>query len=228
MTTDAPSVPNPRTPALRLLRDATAEAVGTFALVFAGCGAMIVAAKTPAMTHPAVAATFGLVIMVMVYAIGHISGAHFNPAVTVAFAMSGCFSWRVVPAYIAAQVVAALVASATLATLFGDVANLGATSPTGAVGASFALEVVLTFFLMFVIMSVATDGRAVSSMSGCAIGGTVALCALFGGPVSGASMNPARSLGPAVVSGALEHVWIYVVAPVVGAVAGALTYRLVR
>ena len=203
--------------------------IGTFALVFAGCGAIMVDRLTGgSITTLGIGITFGLVIMVMVYATGHISGAHFNPSVTLAFAVTGHFSWREVPAYVAGQLIAALLAASMLKVVLGPVADLGATFPAGTATQSLMLESVLTFFLMFVITSVATDGRAVGVMAGCAIGGTVALGAIFGGPISGASMNPARSLGPALATGRLDSLWIYVAGPVLGAIAGAFAYRLVR
>jgi MIP family channel proteins len=212
-----------------LKRRAASEAIGTFALVFAGCGAIVIDARSEgAIGHAGIAATFGLVIMVMIYATGHISGAHFNPAVTTAFAVSRHFPWLHVPVYWAAQLAGAATAALLLRMLFGDVANLGATLPSGSDRQSFAFEAVLTFFLMFVIISVATDVRAVGQAAAIAIGGTVGLSAMFGGPVSGASMNPARSLGPAMASGTWESQWIYVGAPVAGAVAGALVYQYIR
>ena len=180
-----------------------------------------------AVTNVGVGLTFGLVIMVMVYATGHISGAHFNPAVTLAFASVGRFSWKQVPAYVAGQLAAALAAGLVLLLLLGPVAELGATAPSGSPAQSLVLEGVLTFFLMFVITAVATDSRAVGHMAGLAIGGTVGLGAIFGGPISGASMNPARSLGPALVSGQLDHLWIYILGPVAGALLGAWAYRVV-
>jgi MIP family channel proteins len=157
-----------------------------------------------------------------------VSGAHFNPAVTFAFALSRHFPWVRAFAYWAAQIAGALLAAALLRVSLGADAHLGATLPSGSQGQSFVWEVVLTFFLMFVIMAVATDTRAVGEAAAIAIGGTVGLDAMFGGPVSGASMNPARSLGPALVGGNLHALWLYIVAPLVGAALGALTYQFVR
>lgn len=211
-----------------LLRRAGAELVGTYALVTAGCGAMVVNSTSGALTHIGVAFTFGLIIMVMIAATGHLSGAHFNPAVTVAFALTRHFSWRDVPFYIGGQLLGGTAGAVTLRVLFGDVANLGATLPSAGASQSFGLEVVLTAFLMFVIMAVATDTRAVGQLAALAIGGTVALNALWGGPISGASMNPARSLGPALVAGVWRDQWLYLVAPLLGAAIGAWTYQLLR
>jgi len=205
-----------------------AELVGTFALVFAGCGAVMVDAKTHALGQVGVAFTFGLVIMAMIYAVGHISGAHFNPAVTFAFALSRHFPWPRLLGYWSAQCLGAICAAALLRASLGNIAHVGATLPAGSQGQAFLWELVLSFFLMFVIMAVATDTRAVGEAAAIAIGGTVALDALVGGPVSGASMNPARSLGPALVSGELHALWLYLVAPLLGASLGALTYQFVR
>jgi aquaporin NIP len=209
-------------------RACVAELIGTFALVFAGAGAIMVDAKTHALGHVGVAIAFGLVIMVMIYAVGHISGAHFNPAVSFAFALTRHFPWPRVAAYWAAQAAGALIAAGILRASLGNVAHAGATLPAGSQAQSFLWEMVLTFFLMFVIMSVATDTRAVGEAAAIAIGGTVGLDAMFGGPISGASMNPARSLGPALVSGDLHALWLYVTAPLLGAALGALAYQFVR
>jgi len=211
-----------------LLRACVAELIGTFALVFAGAGAVMVDAKTAALGHVGVAITFGLVIMVMIYAVGHVSGAHFNPAVSLAFAVTRHFPWPRVALYWLAQLVGALLAAALLRASLGNLAHVGATLPAGSDGQSFVWEIVLTAFLMFVIMAVATDTRAVGEAAAIAVGGTVGLDAMFGGPISGASMNPARSAGPAILSGDLRALWIYLVAPVVGAMVGAIAYQFVR
>jgi MIP family channel proteins len=211
-----------------LARALVAELIGTFALVFAGAGAVMVDARTHALGHVGVALAFGLVIMVMIYALGHISGAHFNPAGSFGFALTRHFPWPRVAAYWAAQAGGALLAAAILRGSLGRVADVGATLPAGSQAQSFLWEVVLTFFLMLVIMAVATDTRAVGEAAAIAIGGTVGLDAMFGGPVSGASMNPARSFGPAVAAGDLHALWIYLTAPLVGAVLGGLAYQFVR
>ena len=211
-----------------LARVLLAEAIGTFALVFAGAGAVMVDAKTERLGQVGIALTFGLVIMAMIYAVGHISGAHFNPAVTLAFALTRHFPWSRSVAYWAAQVGGALAAALVLRASLGDVAHVGATLPSGSQGQSFLWETVLTFFLMFVVMAVATDTRAVGEAAALAIGGTIGLDALFGGPISGASMNPARSLGPALAAGTFDSLWIYLLAPPLGAALGALAYQIVR
>jgi MIP family channel proteins len=209
-------------------RTLLAEAIGTFGLVFAGCGAIVIDAQTGAIGHIGIAITFGLIIMTMIYAVGHISGAHFNPAVTLAFAITRHLPWPRAVGYWSAQLLGAIAAALLLRELFGNTANLGATIPNGSDRQSLVLEGVLTFFLMFVIISVATDVRAVGQAAAIAIGGTVGLEAMFAGPISGASMNPARSLGPALVSGTWDAQWIYVVGPLVGAVLGALCYQFIR
>ncbi|MBA3944633.1 MAG: MIP family channel protein [Herpetosiphonaceae bacterium] len=211
-----------------LVRRAGAELVGTYALVTAGCGAIMVNAQTGALTHLGVALTFGLVIMVMIAATGHISGAHFNPAVTLAFALTRHFRWRDVPWYISGQVVGAVAGALTLRLLFGLVADLGATLPQHGAGQALGLEVLLSAVLMFVIISVATDTRAVGELAALAIGGTVALDALWGGPVSGASMNPARSFGPALIGGVWRDQWVYWLGPIIGASLGAFLYQWLR
>lgn len=211
-----------------LLRRAGAECIGTYALVTAGCGAIVVDGLTHSLTHIGVAFTFGLIIMVMIAAAGHLSGAHFNPAVTIAFTLTRHFPWRDVPLYIGAQLLGAIGGALSLQVLFGTTANLGATLPSGSALQSLGLEVLLTAVLMFVIISVATDTRAVGQLAALAIGGTVALDALWGGPISGASMNPARSFGPALVSGAWQEHWVYWLGPVLGAILGAFAYQWLR
>jgi len=213
-----------------LLRRAAAEGIGVFALVFAGCGAIVAEAENPGTLGAlGVALAFGLVVMAMVYATGHLSGAHLNPAVTLAFALTRHFPGREALAYVGAQIAGALAAAALLAAVWpSQPTDLGTTLPSVGIGSAFVYEVVLTAFLMFVIMAVATDTRAVGAAAAIAIGGTVGLDALFGGPVTGASMNPARSLGPALVSGELHDLWLYLLAPALGAAVGALAYQLVR
>jgi len=195
-----------------------AELVGTFALVFAGTGAIVVDETSGgAITHVGVALTFGLVVMGMIYAFGELSGAHLNPAVTLGFVAARRFEARQAAAYIAAQFAGALLASGLLALLFRGHATLGATQPSGPAWQSFVLEVALTWLLMLVILRVSSGAKESGVMAGAAVGAVVALEALFAGPISGASMNPARSLAPALVSGELHYVAIYLSAPVLGA-----------
>ena len=211
-------------------RRAAAEGIATFALVFAGCGAIVTdAVRQNPLGTVGVALVFGLVIMVMVYATGHLSGAHINPAVTVAFTLTRHFPRRDALVYVAAQLAGATAgALALLAVWTSAPADLGATVPTVGAGSALVYETVMTALLMFVITAVATDTRAVGAAAAIAIGGAVGLDALFGGPITGASMNPGRSFGPALVSGEWSDFWVYVVGPVVGAALGALAYQLVR
>jgi aquaporin NIP len=211
-------------------RRAAAEGLAAFALVFAGCGAVVTDAHYDgALGAVGVSLVFGLIIMVAVYATGHLSGPHINPAVTIAFTLSRHFPARDAGAYIAAQLVGATVAALALLAVWPDQpGELGATLPSVGLGSAFVYELLLTAFLMFVIMAVATDTRAVGAAAAIAIGGTVGLDALFGGPVTGASMNPARSFGPALAAGEWSEFWIYVVGPVTGAALGALAYQFVR
>jgi aquaporin Z len=211
------------------MRKPLAEAFGTFALVFAGTGAIVIDhVSGGAISHAGIALTFGLVVMAMIYTFGDISGAHLNPAVTLAFAASGRFAWREVPGYIGAQIVGAFAASGALRLLFPGHATLGATLPAGPSSQSFLLEIILTAILMLVILSVSTGAREKGITAGMAIGGVIALEAMFAGPISGASMNPARSLGPAVLSGNAGHLWIYLIAPVLGALIAIPACRGVR
>ena len=204
------------------MRAYLAEGIGTFALVFAGTGAIVVNADSGGVvTHVGIALTFGLIVMVMIQAIGDVSGAHINPAVTIGFWVSGRFPTRKVLPYIALQLTGALVASGFLKLLFPDNPTLGATVPAGSLFQSFVFEVLLTGTLMFVILCVSTGSHEKGLMVGITIGAVVALEALFAGPVSGASMNPARSIGPAVLAWRTETLgvlWLYMTAPILGAV----------
>lgn len=206
-----------------------AECLGTFFLVFAGTGAIVINELTQGgVTQVGIGLTFGFIVLVLIYALGPISGAHFNPAITLSFAISRQFPKNQALAYILSQILGAVGASLMILLLFGNVGHLGATLPAGSEFQSLVLEFWLTFLLIFVIMSVSTDSKEVGQMAGLAIGLTVSLEALFAGPVSGASMNPARSFGPALMSLYFEHHWIYWLGPILGAVSGALTYNFLR
>lgn len=206
-----------------------AEVIGTFAMVFCGTGAMTVNEVTGGdITHPGVAITWGLIVMAMIYAFGDISGAHFNPAVTVAFAYAKKFSWIEVPKYILAQCLGAILASSLLLFLFPESEFLGATLPSFEPYKAFVLEILLTFFLMVVIINVSTGAKEIGVIAGIAIGGVVLLEAMFAGPMTKASMNPARSLGPALLSGNLQHLWLYLTAPFIGAFLAVVSCKLVK
>jgi aquaporin Z len=205
------------------------EAVGTFALVFAGCGAIVVNDGFPGtLGHLGVCIVFGLIVMAVIYAFGNVSGAHINPAVTIAFVVAHRFEARLALPYIASQLAGAVAAAMLLRVLFGAHPTLGATLPSGSLLQSFVLEVVLSFLLMLVILNVSTGHMEKGIMAGVAIGGTVALEALVGGPVSGASMNPARSFGPAIASGELADLWIYFAAPIIGMALACPMCRIVQ
>jgi len=194
-----------------------AEFLGTFVLVFAGTGAIVINhASGGVIGHPGIAVVFGMVVLAMIHTFGDVSGAHLNPAVTVGFALARRFAWREVPGYILAQVIGAFAASGLLKSLFPADPTLGATLPAGAEMQSFILEVVLTAILMLVILSVSTGSKEKGITAGIAIGAVIALEAMFAGPICGASMNPARSLAPAIMSGHLEHLWIYLTATFCG------------
>lgn len=205
------------------------EAAGVCLLVVFGPGSAVVSAyHGGALSLEGIAAANGLIIMVLIYALGHISGAHFNPGVTLSFALVRRFPAREIAPYWVAQCLGGLCGAAILLALFGNVLNLGTALPSGAETQAFAMEVLLTFLLMFVIMAVATDSRAAGQTAALAIGATVGLAVLVGGPISGGSMNPARSLGPALVSGELTSLWVYLTAPILGATMGAAFYQLIR
>jgi aquaporin NIP len=213
-----------------LARRCIAEGLATFTLVFAGCSAIVVdSERGGSLGQVGIAGAFGLAIMAMIYATGHVSGAHINPAVTIGFVATRHFPARDALGYVPAQLVGAVAGALVLRAAWdGTPAELGATVPSVGAGSAFAYELVMTAFLMFVIVAVATDTRAAGAAAAIAIGGTVALDALFGGPVTGASMNPARSFGPALVASEWTDFWIYVLAPLSGALVGALLYAYVR
>ncbi len=200
------------------MRRLLAEFIGTFALVFAGCGAIVInQVSGGAITHVGIALTFGLIVLAMIHTFGDVSGAHLNPAVTTAFAAARRFPWCDVPGYVGAQLAGAFAATGLLRLLFPLNVTLGATLPTGSAAQSFLLETVLTFLLMLTILSVSTGAKEKGITAGIAIGAVIALEAMFAGPICGASMNPARSLAPAIVSGHLASLWVYLVAPLLGA-----------
>ena len=206
-----------------------AEFIGTFSMIFCGTGAMTINEVTGGtVTHVGIAFTWGLIVMAMIYAFGETSGAHFNPAVSMAFAYAKKFSWKEVPKYIIAQVLGAFLASLILWVLFPASETLGATIPTVDVWRAFILEFLLTFFLMVVIINVSTGSKEIGIVAGIAIGGVVLLEAMFAGPITNASMNPARSIAPAVVSGNLQHLWMYIFAPILGALLAVVSCKLVK
>ena len=208
------------------MRNYVAELIGTFALVFCGTGAVVIDQQSGgAVTHVGIAITFGLIVMSMIYSLGNISGAHLNPAVSIAFTIAGRFSAKLLPGYIISQLAGALLASLALKFLFPANEFLGATMPTGSDMQSLVLELILTFFLMLVIVNVAVGSKEQGMFAGLAIGSVVALEAMFAGPICGASMNPARSIAPAIVSGHLAHLWIYIIAPIGGAALAIPTWK---
>lgn len=206
-----------------LISKSAAEFAGTFCIVFFGCGSIASGAS-----HSVVSSVFGLTVAVAICAFGHISAAHFNPAVTLGFAASGRFPIKQVPAYVSSQISGALIAALLLKIVFPDAVSYGVTTTLLFPTQAFLVEFLLTFVLMTVITAMATDGRSPRGMAGPVIGATVALCALFGGPLTGASMNPVRSLAPALLEGRWENFWLYVCAPAAGAVAAAFFYDAIR
>ena len=206
-----------------------AELIGTFALVFCGTGAIVIDQQTNGQVgHIGIAITFGLIVTAMIYAFGDKSGAHFNPAVTIAFSLATLFPKKEILPYVIAQIIGAFIASGLLALLFPDNINLGATIPSGSNLQSFILEIVLTFILMLVILFTSQGSKETGTMAGIAIGGVVLLEAMFAGPICGASMNPARSLSPAIVSGNVATLWIYLIAPVLGAAFAAFSWEFLE
>lgn len=194
------------------------ELLGTFTLVFAGTGAIVINDVSGGVIgHAGIALTFGLVVMAMIYTFGEVSGAHLNPAVTLGFTVAGRFEWKNVPGYVLAQIIGAVVASGVVHWLFPAHEKLGATLPAGSAMQSVVLELILTAILMLVILRISTGAKEKGITAGIAIGGVITLEAMFAGPICGASMNPVRSLAPALVSGHLEHLWIYLAAPILGA-----------
>ncbi|CAL1405472.1 unnamed protein product [Linum trigynum] len=214
---------------VKLLQKLFAEVVGTYFVIFAGCGAVAVDKMYGSVSFPGVSVVWGLIVMVMIYSVGHISGAHFNPAVTVTFAIFRQFPFKQVPLYILSQVLGSILASGTLYLLFDvpEEAYFG-TVPVGPNLRSFVLEIIISFLLMFVISGVATDNRAVGELAGIAVGMTIMLNVFIAGPVSGASMNPARSLGPAIVMRIYKGIWVYIVGPFAGTILGGFAYNLIR
>ncbi|THU49977.1 hypothetical protein C4D60_Mb06t15240 [Musa balbisiana] len=211
------------------LQKILAEIFGTYFLIFAGCASVTINLSKGMITFPGICVVWGLAVMVMVYSVGHISGAHFNPAVTIAFATCGRFPWKQVPAYVFAQLLGATLASGTLRLMFGGKhEHFPGTIPAGSDVQSLVLEFIISFYLMFVISGVATDNRAIGELAGLAVGATILLNVLIAGPISGASMNPARTLGPAIVANRWEGIWVYIVGPICGTVVGAWAYNLIR
>ncbi|MEJ6693217.1 MAG: aquaporin [Saprospiraceae bacterium] len=206
-----------------------AEAIGTFALVFCGTGAIIIdGVSGGAIGTVGIAITFGLIVMAMIAAVGEVSGAHFNPAVTIGFWVSKRFEGKEVLPYITAQAIGAFFASGVLRFLFPDSLTMGETLPAGPWLQTFVFEIILTFFLMFVIIHVATGSKEQGIIASIAIGAIVLLEALFAGPITGASMNPIRSIAPAIVNMNLEHLWMYIVAPILGSVLAVFSWKLIH
>ncbi|OMO60598.1 Major intrinsic protein [Corchorus capsularis] len=216
--------------AVQLLQKVIAEIIGTYFVIFAGCGSVVVNKMYgETITFPGICVVWGLIVMVMIYSVGHISGAHFNPAVTITFAIFRHFPLKHVPIYMVAQFLGSILASGTLCLIF-DVkpeAYYG-TVPVGSHSRSLVIEIIISFLLMFVVSGVATDSRAVGELAGIAVGMTIVINVFVAGPISGASMNPARSIGPALVMRIYKGVWVYVVGPILGTILGGFAYNLIR
>ncbi|WJX50561.1 hypothetical protein P8452_36847 [Trifolium repens] len=217
---------------VQIIQKVIAEVIGTYFLIFAGCCVVIlnkVEETKGTITFPGICVTWGLSVMILVYSLGHISGAHFNPAVTVSFAIYRHFPLKQVPLYLVAQVVGSVLASGTLYLLFDvDEESFFGTTPAGSNMQSLVFEILTSFLLMFVVSAVSTDNRAIGELAGIAVGMTIVVDVFIAGPVSGASMNPARTLGPAVVMHNYKGFWVYVLGPFIGAILGASAYNLIR
>lgn len=211
------------------MRQYLSEFIGTFILVFAGCGSIVTNEfSNGTVTHSGIALTFGLVVLALIYAFGEVSGAHFNPAVTIAFTFAKRFPLKKVPAYIIAQILGAIAGASMLLILFPESEYLGTTLPKIDIWRVFIFELLLTYILMVVIINVSTGSKEIGVIAGIAIGSVVWFEAQFAGPITGASMNPARSIGPALVSGHLEHLWLYILAPIIGAILAVMTCKFVK
>lgn len=205
-----------------------AEFIGTFFLIFFGCGSMILAELNPNYQSAFIPIIWGGAVSIMIYAVGHLSGAHFNPAVTLAFWSVKRFPGKRVIGYILSQIAGAILASFVHLIIWGAEHQFGSTQISIALSGGILVELILSFVLMFVIISVATDSRAVGELAGIAIGSTVALCSFVGGPLTNASMNPARSLAPAILNGSFQNLWVYLVITVIGTILGARVYEWIR
>lgn len=206
-----------------------AEVIGTYFVIFAGCGSVVVNKIYGSVTFPGICVTWGLIVMVMVYSVGHISGAHFNPAVTITFAIFRRFPFWEVPLYIIAQLMGSILASGTLSLVLDIPPKVYfGTVPVGSNAQSLIIEIIISFLLMFVISGVATDNRAIGELAGIAVGMTILLNVLVAGPISGASMNPARSIGPAIVRRVYDGLWVYILGPIIGTLLGGFAYNLIR
>ncbi|KAJ4848317.1 hypothetical protein Tsubulata_003706 [Turnera subulata] len=212
-----------------ILQKVMAEVIGTYFVIFSGCGSVAVNKIYGSVTFPGICVTWGLIVMVMIYTVGHISGAHFNPAVTITFTIFRRFPLAEAPLYIVAQLMGSILASGTLA-LVMDIKpeDFFGTVPVGSNGQSLVVEIIISFLLMFVICGTSTDDRAVGHLGGVAVGLTILLNVFVAGPISGASMNPARSLGPAIIKHVYSGIWVYIVGPIIGTIAGAFVYNLMR
>ena len=205
------------------------EFIGTFIMMFCGTGSMTINEVTGGdVTHVGIGITWGLIVMAMIHAFGEISGAHFNPAVSIAFAYAKKFSWKEVPIYIFFQVGGAFAASLLLMWLFPESKLLGSTIPSIDLGRAFVIEILLAFFLMVVIINISTGSKEVGIIAGIAVGSMILLEAVFAGPITNASMNPARSLAPNIVSGNYHGLWIYMIAPILGMLLAVVSCKLVK